>query len=564
MRTKFRWIGTGLLALSLLFSMIAACTLEPDIENLAKEALEKAGYTVSFDVNGGNALSTPPQQKIKSGGLVTEPDEFPVYAGRSFGGWFKEAACTNQWNFAADTVVANITLYAKWTVLSGQNSVIFDATGGDPALRQRNVDTGTAIGATNFPSNPIKDNYAFTGWNTKADGTGSAFTAIDSASTNITVYAQWAIAYTVTANGTSNTVKSDLLTFSFALPVTGLVVGDITLTSDTGDATKSSLAGSGTTWNLVISVVTQGDIKVNINKAGIDPAEKQVAVYKELISYTAVPDGTAVTADTSKITVTLAETVPGFTDGNIDAVLTTGTFTIGTITGSGTVWEIPISSVDVAGTVTVTITHPSVNASPKTVDVYKQFTTISSAVQTGGVSGTTDSTGIIITFSAPITGLTAAEVTITNGTGSATKSSTAPTTGDGGSSWTVGLSSVGVQGDVTVAVARTGVINDSTSVAVYKDSSGPISYTAVPDGAADTTTTTKITVTLGETVAGFTAGDITAVLDTGTFTVGTITGSGTVWEIPISSVTAAGTVTVTISHASVDATPQTVDVHMGP
>ena len=30
-------------------------------------------------------------------------------------GWYKEAACTNKWNFAVDIVKAEITLYAGWT-----------------------------------------------------------------------------------------------------------------------------------------------------------------------------------------------------------------------------------------------------------------------------------------------------------------------------------------------------------------------------------------------------------------------------------------------------------------
>jgi len=34
--------------------------------------------------------------------------------GYIFGGWYKDAACTNQWNFAADSVNGNITLYAGW------------------------------------------------------------------------------------------------------------------------------------------------------------------------------------------------------------------------------------------------------------------------------------------------------------------------------------------------------------------------------------------------------------------------------------------------------------------
>jgi uncharacterized repeat protein (TIGR02543 family) len=35
--------------------------------------------------------------------------------GYTFGGWFKEAACINEWNFNTAVVTSSITLYAKWT-----------------------------------------------------------------------------------------------------------------------------------------------------------------------------------------------------------------------------------------------------------------------------------------------------------------------------------------------------------------------------------------------------------------------------------------------------------------
>ncbi|MHB9296728.1 hypothetical protein PilKf_02503 [Pillotina sp. SPG140] len=42
-----------------------------------------------------------------------------------------------------------------------------------------------------MPSNPTKTNYTFVAWNTKADGTGTTFTASTKVTANITVYAQW-------------------------------------------------------------------------------------------------------------------------------------------------------------------------------------------------------------------------------------------------------------------------------------------------------------------------------------------------------------------------------------
>lgn len=68
-------------------------------------------YTVTFDSQGGSAVDS---QTVEEGGKATEPTA-PTKTGNTFGGWYKESACTNAWDFATDTVTSNATLYAKWT-----------------------------------------------------------------------------------------------------------------------------------------------------------------------------------------------------------------------------------------------------------------------------------------------------------------------------------------------------------------------------------------------------------------------------------------------------------------
>lgn len=69
-------------------------------------------YTVTFDANGHG--TAPSSQKVVENQLVIKPAD-PAVAEWIFGGWYKEAECTNAWNFASDVVTANRTLYAKWT-----------------------------------------------------------------------------------------------------------------------------------------------------------------------------------------------------------------------------------------------------------------------------------------------------------------------------------------------------------------------------------------------------------------------------------------------------------------
>jgi hypothetical protein len=78
---------------------------DPNKPNLAPT------YTVSFEANGGSPA--PQSQTISQGGKVTEPTVMGKN-GQGFGGWYKEAAYINQWNFATNIVTGNTILYAKW------------------------------------------------------------------------------------------------------------------------------------------------------------------------------------------------------------------------------------------------------------------------------------------------------------------------------------------------------------------------------------------------------------------------------------------------------------------
>ena len=69
-------------------------------------------YTVTFDDQGHGIK--PDDQIINHGGKVNNPGNLTAN-GFIFGGWYKEAECTNAWNFETDVVTSNITIYAKWT-----------------------------------------------------------------------------------------------------------------------------------------------------------------------------------------------------------------------------------------------------------------------------------------------------------------------------------------------------------------------------------------------------------------------------------------------------------------
>ena len=97
---------------SISFIIVAAFALSVGFHGCKKDEKVKE-FTVTFNSNGGSEVTS---QTVKDGEKATKPTD-PTKDGNTFGGWFKEAALTNEWNFAVDVVTANITFYAKWNAI---------------------------------------------------------------------------------------------------------------------------------------------------------------------------------------------------------------------------------------------------------------------------------------------------------------------------------------------------------------------------------------------------------------------------------------------------------------
>ena len=141
-------------------------------------------YTVTFDSQGGSAVA--PLTNVASGARITEPEE-PTWEGQIFGGWYKEAETTTPWNFAADTVTGNVTLYAKWSKILSY-TVTFDSQGGSPVPPITGIGPGSAI---TEPENPIYENFIFKGWYKEAECLTPWDFNQDTVNNNITLYANW-------------------------------------------------------------------------------------------------------------------------------------------------------------------------------------------------------------------------------------------------------------------------------------------------------------------------------------------------------------------------------------
>ncbi len=76
------------------------------------EGIEKQLYTIKFET-GVDGLSIPSQTHYINE-FVAMPETTPDRDGYLFAGWYSDAACKQAWNFSADGVSGDMTLYAKW------------------------------------------------------------------------------------------------------------------------------------------------------------------------------------------------------------------------------------------------------------------------------------------------------------------------------------------------------------------------------------------------------------------------------------------------------------------
>ena len=155
-----------------------------------KWALKGNEITITFDPNGG-AGSMEPMSVNPGVNNILSSNTF-TREGYTFTGWNTKADGKGTGYADGATVKFDVdtTLYAQWT----QNPVItFDANGGEGNMGTQTVNPG--VSAALLANTFTRADYDFAGWNTKADGTGTAYadkTTI-AVSANTTLYAQWTL-----------------------------------------------------------------------------------------------------------------------------------------------------------------------------------------------------------------------------------------------------------------------------------------------------------------------------------------------------------------------------------
>ena len=261
-------------------------------------------HTVTFNANGGTGTMSNQVSNVPAA-LTTNTF---TQTGYTFSGWNTAANGTGTayadgatYGFAAD-----VTLYAQWTVIPS-HTVTFNTNGGTGTMSNQGSNVPAALTTNTFTD----AGYTFSGWNTTANGTGTAYAdgATYGFAADVTLYAQWTVipSHTVTfnSNGGTGTMSNQVSNVPAAL------------TTNTFTQTGYTFSGWSTAANGTGTAYADG---------AIYSFAADVTLYAQ---WTVIPSHT-VTFNSNGGTGTMSNQV-----SNIPAALTTNTFTKTGYTFSG-------------------------------------------------------------------------------------------------------------------------------------------------------------------------------------------------------------------------------------
>jgi uncharacterized repeat protein (TIGR02543 family) len=191
-------------------SVCNGATTSPCAFNMTGDASVTANYTLktftlTYATSSGGTISGTNPQIVNYGEdgseVIATPD-----ANYHFVSWSDAYPTADR----TDTnVQANLSPTANFAI--DTHTVTFNNNGGDTEADPISI-SDIAYGATTTqPSSPEKTEYTFVGWNTIANGSGSAFTSTTTVTADITVYAQWTInEYTITFDSNGGTAVSSI------------------------------------------------------------------------------------------------------------------------------------------------------------------------------------------------------------------------------------------------------------------------------------------------------------------------------------------------------------------
>ena len=153
-------------------------------------------YNITYHLGGGENAESNPQtfsEKILPLTLAA-----PTREGFTFAGWYQNPAYSGNQVTKIDVgTEKNVSLWAKWDAI--EYSVSYVLNGG--VNNNENVTKYTILDTPVKIYNPIYEGYVFEGWFSSSDFSGGRVTYLSKNNlANVTLYAKWSLAYTITYN----------------------------------------------------------------------------------------------------------------------------------------------------------------------------------------------------------------------------------------------------------------------------------------------------------------------------------------------------------------------------
>jgi uncharacterized repeat protein (TIGR02543 family) len=197
-------------------------------------------YTVTYDANSADSGTAPSATTAAGSQTILGNTGTLSKSGFTFGGWNTAANGSGATYAPGSTIIpiGAVTLYALWlpnyTVTYDGNT----STGGAAPGATTAAGTQTILGNTGTLTKP---GFAFAGWNTAANGSGTSYAAGSSITPtgNVTLYAVWTPAFTLTYD--PNTAPSG------AAPASTSGTGSVAVAPSAGTLSKPGFTFAG--WN---------------------------------------------------------------------------------------------------------------------------------------------------------------------------------------------------------------------------------------------------------------------------------------------------------------------------
>ncbi|MEA5020203.1 MAG: InlB B-repeat-containing protein, partial [Gordonibacter sp.] len=270
------------------------------------------GFTVTYDKGVGQGTVPVDSNTYALGSLAPVQGAQLTVAGKTFVGWQVDGAGRTYYPGNTIKMNGNVKLVARYINPSLAVTLTFNANYGlIPATEKWTAEKNDWV---TLPTSMFdRAGYKFTGWNTKADGSGTSYSASSALlmTASVTLYAQWEIDFSsLDAKG----FKKKYDGVAQSVTVTGALSTDVVEYYVGGHKVNNSFTNVNDSSDVTVKVTRDGKIWEKTVNVSITPAPLLVTTPNANKVY----DGSALTAQ---------GTLTGLVAGESAAFSTTGTQT---------------------------------------------------------------------------------------------------------------------------------------------------------------------------------------------------------------------------------------------